>query len=93
MDAGQVSEYGSPEELLTNPKSQFSQLVAAEQQQQQQQHQQHHSGSSVSVSDSNVKPDAALGGPNSSSSGTSSVDYPAGAKPVTTVSGKKPAAV
>ena len=32
MEAGQVSEYGSPKELLRNPKSLFSQLVAAEQQ-------------------------------------------------------------
>jgi ABC-type proline/glycine betaine transport system ATPase subunit len=31
MDAGQVGEYGSPKELLKNPKSLFSQLVAAEQ--------------------------------------------------------------
>jgi ABC-type proline/glycine betaine transport system ATPase subunit len=31
MDAGQVGEYGSPRELLKNPKSLFSQLVAAEQ--------------------------------------------------------------
>ena len=33
MDAGQVGEYGSPKELLRNPKSLFSQLIAAEQQQ------------------------------------------------------------
>ena len=33
MDAGQVGEYGSPRELLKNPKSLFSQLIAAEQQQ------------------------------------------------------------
>ena len=33
MDAGQVGEYGSPKELLRNPKSLFAQLVAAEQQQ------------------------------------------------------------
>lgn len=31
MDAGQVGEYGSPRELLKNPKSLFSQLIAAEQ--------------------------------------------------------------
>ena len=30
MDAGQVGEYGSPKELLKNPKSLFSQLIAAE---------------------------------------------------------------
>jgi ABC-type proline/glycine betaine transport system ATPase subunit len=33
MDAGQVGEYGSPKDLLKNPKSLFSQLIAAEQQQ------------------------------------------------------------
>ena len=33
MDAGQVGEYGSPKELLKDPKSLFSQLIAAEQQQ------------------------------------------------------------
>ena len=31
MDAGQVGEYGSPKELLKDPKSLFSQLIAAEQ--------------------------------------------------------------
>lgn len=33
MDAGLVGEYASPKELLKNPKSLFSQLIAAEQQQ------------------------------------------------------------
>jgi hypothetical protein len=33
MDAGQVGEYGSPNDLLKNSRSLFSQLLAAEQQQ------------------------------------------------------------
>jgi ABC-type proline/glycine betaine transport system ATPase subunit len=33
MDAGQVGEYGSPRDLLRDPKSLFSQLIAAEKQQ------------------------------------------------------------
>lgn len=36
MDAGRVGEYDSPEKLLADPHSLFSQLVAAEQLQQQQ---------------------------------------------------------
>jgi ABC-type multidrug transport system fused ATPase/permease subunit len=31
MDAGRVAEYGSPAQLLGNPRSLFSELVAAEQ--------------------------------------------------------------
>jgi ABC-type proline/glycine betaine transport system ATPase subunit len=97
MDAGQVSEYGSPAELLSNPRSQFAQLVAAERQQQQQQQ---HIGAQGNSSDAEDDPTP---GASANERNVSDIDSSiknngtsqavSGVPPVTSLSGMMPAKV